>query len=160
IPNEAVQRGEGNERYVEVVVEGASPETTASAPSPQTGRNAAASPERGEGSARRPSGGQGRRPQGSGGASGRNGATANRGGTQGFGDRPSDAELGIVIAEPPPTERRPVRLGVTDGIQTHVIEGLEGDEEILIPIPEWRLEFLRSQAMGDEGNQRPRGMRF
>lgn len=73
---------------------------------------------------------------------------------------PTDEELGIHIVEPPPTERRYVRFGVSDGIHTHVISGLEAGEEVLIPVPEWRLEFLRQQASGDDStdNRRRRGM--
>ena len=86
-------------------------------------------------------------------------AGGRRGPPRGEGSGPpseelSDAELGLLIAEGPPTERHDLELGVTDGINTHVISGLEGGEQVLIPIPEWRLEFLRQQAGGEDLSDR------
>ncbi len=144
LASEAIQRGKGSERYVELVVDEASAEAAAAQASPEDEEVATPTS--------RPS---------------RSGPPPNRGGRPPSGrgggppeDDQSDEDLGIVIEEGPPTMRRVVRLGATDGINTHITSGLEGGEEVLIPIPEWRLEFLREQARGDEGDNRRRRRRL
>lgn len=176
IPNEAIQRGEGNRRFVEVVAGEASTEAEARTTSPrsdspehqtasgetragrsgpsQRGERSASSGERPSGrmpTGRAPSG----RPPTAGSRPTGNGAARPVGGAS-FNQEMPDS---VVIVEGPPTIERDITLGVTDGINTHVVTGLEGGEEILIPIPQWRLEFLRQQAAGEtQSDNRRRGM--
>lgn len=136
LPNEAIQRGEDGGRYVEVVTGEASAEaSTADALS------------------RRPAQGQSQDAQ-------RRSARGNGPPTAGrFEGR--ETEVTLPIAPRPPTVRREVVLGATDGLLTQIISGVEEGERVLVPIPEWRLEFLRQQATGEtprSSDRRRRGL--
>jgi HlyD family secretion protein len=147
IANEAIQRGEGDSRHVEVVTDEATVEPTrvAEASTPEVRPEPPARMAgRARGAASRPTrGGRG------------DWDGSRRGDSEGEEIRDED-----LVKPPPPTVSREVVLGPSDGIQTHVISGLEEGEEVLVPIPEWRLEFLRRQATGENENNRRRRRMF
>jgi HlyD family secretion protein len=176
VPNEAIQRGESGDRHV-LVVTGDAPAAEVTPPEPRrrpASGEEVASGQRGPGdrngnfAGARPGGGQ--RPSGArtGGARPTGGGGQRPGGGSFGGAQPSspDQDLAMLvekglIAPSPQTEKRNIVLGPSDGIHTHVVSGLEADEELLVPIPAWRLEFLRRQVEGDDedsNNRRRRGM--
>jgi HlyD family secretion protein len=138
IPNEAIQVGDDGKKFVEVVTGDASAEVASSSAqtSRPTGRSRSGFRGSGQGS------GQGRSAPG---GERRSGASRFAAGGEGGGQRGASRENRAQgSSQPqtgPPTVRREVVLGPSDGVHTQVLEGLAEGDKVLIPIPEWLLEF-------------------